>query len=167
MNAKPLVLLPLALLLAACQQQPAVDSTAQDGQAAGEPAATVAQPTPAKPFDAALPAGVALSFPYHARSAKAVQAKDGTSWQRYTMEFLGSNPKQATLALMEDMRRAGFEAGKPKKRKGGYRVRFAREGYGEAIAIVRPAERGKLRHPEAAGVVQLAFPASAGAAAGE
>ncbi|MDH7454062.1 hypothetical protein QF205_13430 [Luteimonas composti] len=167
MTAKPLLLVPLALLLAACQERPATGQPAQDAQAAAAPSEPPAPATPARPFEAALPAGVTLSFRHHARSTKTVQDKEGASWERYTMEFLGSTPKDATLALMDDMRRAGFEAGKPKKRKGGYRVRFSREGYGEAIAIVRPAERDKLRHPEAAGVVQLAFPAAAGTVAAE
>lgn len=168
MNARIYLLLPLALLLAACQDRSSEESSvaAQDGSASTPASSPSQEPAPeiqtGKPFTDPLPAGVTLSFPHHARSVKEVETEEGAALQRFTMEFLGGTMEEAVANLTSDMERAGFVAAKPREHKsGGYRLKFSREGYGDVVAVVREVDPAKYRHPNAAGATQLYFPTQA------
>lgn len=161
MIAKPHLILPLALVLGACQdQQPGAPATQAQATASDVTAASTGSPR-TKAFDVAFPADVTLSFAHHARSVKIVRAKDGTPLQRFTMESLGIPFEDIPAMLVEDMTRAGFTtAGSKKRKNGSYRLDFSRDGYGNVIAVVQQGDPTRYRHPDASGIVRLAFPAT-------
>lgn len=150
-----------AAVLAGCQKDPAT-STAPPSSSASSDAADQATPGKverAEAFDQALPEGVVLDFPYHARSVKTVQSKKtGRKSKQFLFEYLGTDAKSAADMVSADMTRAGFTAAGKRKKKNGYNLAFTKDGYGKAKVYVRKKARKKLRHAEAKGMIKISFP---------
>ena len=147
--------------LAGCQKQPATSAIPSSSSASSEGAGQAApgKLTQAEAFTQALPEGVVLDFPYHARSVKTVQSKKtGKKSQQFLLEYLGTNTKSAADAVGADMARAGFTMAGKKKKKNGYNLSFTKDGYGEAKVYVRKTSQKKLRHAEANGLIKISFP---------
>lgn len=150
----------LAILLGGCQKPAAPE--AADLAAGQQDQVTPAKPktSKARAFKEALPAGIVLTLPYHARSVKTIQADDGKHFQRFTMEFLGMSVKEAEAALTYDMERAGFTVLSSKSRKGKKRIIYSRGDDGQVVAVISKENPDRLRHQDAHGFIRLRFPAT-------
>lgn len=154
------------VVLAGCQKQPATSTPSSPAaSSARTEQAAAGKLTQAKAFKQALPEGVVLDFPYHARSVKNVQSKKtGKTSQQFLFEYLGTNAKAAADLVSADMTRAGFTMSAKKKKKNGYNLAFTKGGEETTKVYVRKTSQKKLRHAEAKGLIRISFPAPTTAA---
>jgi len=159
--------LGFALVLAAsasCQKESAPTATSPSAVSAAASSGDVAKAgvgklNKAEPFAEALPEGVVLDFPYHARSVKDAESrKTGAKSRQFLLEYLGMNAKAASDAVSADMARAGFTRSSGKKKKNGYNLAFTKDGYGKVKVLVRKKSSKKLRHADAKGMIKISFP---------
>src|SRR5690606_3864006 len=118
--------------LAGCQKESTPSATSAAASTEGAAKTEVNKLSKAEPFTEALPEGVVLDFPYHARSIKDAESpKTGAKSRRFLLEYLGMNAKAASDAVSADMARAGFARSGGKKKKNGYDLAFTKDGYGK------------------------------------
>jgi hypothetical protein len=151
-----------ALALSACGEKPAPATTAAPADA---PAAADASKKPARaakpgaPLAAPMPQGVALTFPYHFRSDRLQESKNGQTRRVIRVEALGADPRATRKAVREDLRTAGFRpmvAAKdlPKTEDGSVRQVFIKKGWkGNVTVVVAPLGERRPAHRSAGAAV--------------
>jgi hypothetical protein len=166
----------LALVLAACGEKPAPatgDATA-DKPKAEAPATAAAKPKPpvaGKPLAQPMPQGVVLNFPYHFRSDRIEQAKNGKNQRLILVESMAGTINQTSKALRESLKAAGFRpvtAAKdvPTDADGSQRFVFVKKGWdGSVTAVLAPKGERTLRNKASTATITFIWddPALAGA----
>lgn len=162
-HALPIAL--VALLLTACGDKPAPATTAAAPAPSDKPGA--AAPAPGKPKEAPtgtplaapMPQAVGIGFPYHVRTDKVEQTKEGESRRVILVEALGIDPAKLRDSVRRSMKDAGFHpmavtVEAAKSADGSERLSFRKKGWdGRVNVALAPAGERKLTHKRATATV--------------
>jgi hypothetical protein len=133
------------------------------------PAVTdAAVPAPAQAPEAAacapagyqlLPAGIALSIPYHLRADRIYSSKDGQSRRRIVLEYLDSDAGAVLASVESSMLASGFKA-RPRRDQpnGNIVVPYLKRDFGNLQLVLNPSPGDKPSNPAAKGTLALDFP---------
>lgn len=105
-----------------------------------------------------MPQGFALKFPYNFIEQSTGPANNGELRDRFTVEFLDGDINAVAGSLMASAVEAGFQNGSWSAHKNMIQVSVNKAGYGQMRAVVQLADRRKLSHPQAKGLVILGWP---------